>query len=341
MKFGFSYGDAPYTKSLELWETARDAGFDQAWSWDSHIIWQEAWSLMGWLIGTVKPDFEYGTCVTNPRTRDPLVTASAFATLNQITGGKMICGIGRGDSSVRVIKRKPAKLADVERAVEIIRTAGSGEPMDMGDGVEALLPWASGKVPVYVAGYGPRALKLAGKVGDGIIFQIADPFVIEWSMQHVREGAEEAGRSLDDFTLHVATASFISDDMDEAREQCRWFPAVVGNHIADVLRHHEPEGLPQELIDYVSARGDYDYRDHAEQGTEHSEYVPDEIVDRFCVLGTKEQCIEKVRELENLGVGELNLYPHVDGILDVIETYGKEIAPKFRSQGQSNDGGSR
>jgi len=331
MKFGFSYGDAPHTKSLELWETARDAGFDQAWSWDSHIIWQEAWSLMGWLIGTVKPDFEFGTCVTNPRTRDPLVTASALATLNQITGGKMICGIGRGDSSVRVIKRKPANLADVERAVEIIRTAGSGEPMDMGEGVEAQMPWASGRVPVYVAGYGPKALRLAGRVGDGIIFQIADPFVIEWSMQHVRAGAEEAGRSLDDFTLHVATATFISDDLDEAREQCRWFPAVVGNHIADVLRHHEPEGLPEELIDYVEARGDYDYRDHAEPGTEHSQYVPDEIVDRFCVLGTKERCIEKVRELEGLGVGEFNIYPHVDGILGVLEAYGRKIAPEFRS----------
>mgnify|MGYP003289173826 CR=1 FL=1 len=116
MKFGFSYATERYTTSLELWETARDAGLDQAWSWDSHVLWQECWSLMGWLIGTVKPDFEFGTCVTNPRTRDPIVTASAFATLNQITDGRMICGIGRGDSSVRVLKRKPANLADVEHA---------------------------------------------------------------------------------------------------------------------------------------------------------------------------------------------------------------------------------
>jgi probable F420-dependent oxidoreductase len=329
MKFGFSYGDAPHTKSLELWETARDAGFDQAWSWDSHIIWQEAWSLMGWLIGTVKPDFEYGTCVTNPRTRDPIVTASAFATLNQITGGKMICGIGRGDSSVRVIKRKPANLAAVEAAVETIRTLGSGGKMDVG-GAEAQMPWASGNLPVYVAGYGPKALRLAGKVGDGVIFQIADPYVIEWSMQHVRAGAEEAGKNPDDLTLHCATATYISDDLDEARQQCRWFPAVVGNHIADVLRHHETEGLPDELVSYVEKRGDYDYRDHAEQDTEHSEYVPDEIVDRFCVIGTTEQCAEKIRELEALGVGEFNIYPHVDNILGVLETYGKEIAPQFR-----------
>jgi probable F420-dependent oxidoreductase len=331
VKFGFSYGDAPHTKSLELWETARDAGFDQAWSWDSHVIWQEAWSLMGWLIGTVKPDFEYGTCVTNPRTRDPMVTASAFATLNQITGGKMICGIGRGDSSVRVVNRKPARLVDVEQAVRMIRTLASGETLEVDDGVEAQMPWASGRLPVYVAGYGPKALRLAGKVGDGIIFQIADPFVIEWSMQHIRAGAKEASRSLKDFTLHVATATYISRDRDQAREQTRWFPAVVGNHVADVLRHHEPEGLPDELISFVESRGHYDYRDHAEPGTDHSKYVPDEIVDRFCVIGTQQECEEKLRVLEELGVGEFNIYPHVDNIHSMLETYGREIAPKFRS----------
>jgi probable F420-dependent oxidoreductase len=329
MKFGFSYGDAPHTKSLALWETARDAGFDQAWAWDSHIIWQECWSLLGWLIGTVKPDFEYGTCVTNPRTRDPIVTASACATLNQITGGKVICGIGRGDSAVRVINRKPANLADVEYAVEVIRTLGSGQKLGM-DGVDAHMPWASGTVPVYIAGYGPKALRLAGRVADGVIFQIADPFVIEWSMGHVRAGAEEAGRDPDDITLHCATATYISSDLDEAREQCRWFPAVVGNHIADILRHHEPEGLPDALINYIEGRSEYDYREHAEQGTEHSQYVPDDIVDRFCVLGTTEQCVEKIRELERLGIGEFNIYPHVENIHEILETYGREIAPNFR-----------
>jgi probable F420-dependent oxidoreductase len=286
MKFGFSYAKAPHTETLELWETARDAGFDQAWASDSHIIWQEAWSLMGWLIGSVKPDFEFGTCVTNPSTRDPIVTASAFATLNQITDGRMICGIGRGDSAVRVINSKPARLADVEHAVEIVRTIGSGKKMEV-NGVEAQLPWASGRVPVYVAGYGPKALRLAGKVGDGVIFQIADPFVIEWSLQHVRAGAEEAGRNPDDLVLHCATATYVSDDLDEAREQCRWFGAVVGNHIADILRHHAAESLPDELISYVEGRGEYDYREHAEVGSDHSRYVPDEIVDRFCVVGNR------------------------------------------------------
>jgi probable F420-dependent oxidoreductase len=329
MKFGFSYATDQYKTSLELWETARDAGLDQAWSWDSHVLWQECWTLMGWLIGTVKPDFEFGTCVTNPRTRDPIVTASAFATLNQITDGRMICGIGRGDSSVRVLKRKPANLDDVEHAVQVIRTLGSGEEMRV-DGVDARIEWAHHPVPVYVAAYGPKALRVAGRVGDGVILQIADPYVIEWALGQVRASAEEAGRDPDDITVHCAAPTYISDDLDEARAQCRWFGAMVGNHIADVLRHHDPEAIPDDLVNYVERRTHYDYRDHAEAGAEHADYVPDEIVDRFAVIGTAEQCAEKLRELERIGVSEFNIYTQVDNILGIIETYGKEIAPGFR-----------
>jgi probable F420-dependent oxidoreductase len=332
MKFGVSLGDAPHTKSLSLLRAAERAEFDQIWVWDSHIIWQEAYSLMGWLIGMSENDrLEWGTCVTNPVTRDPLVVGSAFATLNQITGGRVICGIGRGDSSVRVINRRPSNLAGVEAAVNTIHAVGRGEPVEQEGGPAAQMPWAGGGTRVYVAGYGPKALRLAGRVGDGVIFQIADPYVIEWGMKFVREGAEEAGKDPDDLTVHVATATYISDDIDEAREQTRWFGAVVGNHVADVLNHHGAENLPDELVDYVRNRGDYDYREHAEQGTDHSKYVPDEIVDRFCVIGNPDQIRARLRELEGLGVSEFNIYPHVDGIEEVLERYGREFAPEFRA----------
>jgi probable F420-dependent oxidoreductase len=332
MKFGVSLGDAPHTKSLSLLRAAERSGFDQIWVWDSHIIWQEAYSLMGWLIGMSENDkLEWGTCVTNPVTRDPMVVASGFATLNQITGGRVICGIGRGDSSVRVINRRPSNLAGVERAVELIHTLGRGEPVELETGVEGQMPWASGGTRVYVAGYGPKALRLAGRVGDGVIFQIADPFVIEWGMQFVREGAIEAGKDPDSIVVHCATATYISDDMDEAREQTRWFPAVVGNHIADVLRHHEPDNLPDDLISFVKGRDGYDYREHAEPGTDHSKYVPDEIVDRFCVIGTEDEVLEKLRVLEGIGVSEFNIYPHVDGIEDVLELYGRKFRPEFQT----------
>jgi len=332
MKFGVSVGHPPHTQSLSLLRAAERANFDQIWCWDSHIIWHEAYSLMGWLIGESKDDkLEWGTCVTNPMTRDPMVVASAFATLNEITGGRVICGIGRGDSSVRVISRRPANLAALEQAVEIVKKVGTGEKFEVETGAEAQMPWASGGTRVYVAGYGPKALRLAGRVGDGVIFQIADPFVIEWGMQHVRAGAEEAGKDPDSIVIHCATATYVSDDINEARDQTRWFPAVVGNHIADVLRHHEPDNLPQELIDYVKERSEYDYRDHAEPGTDHSKYVPDDIVDRFCVIGDDDAVKAKLRVLADIGVSEFNIYPMVDGIEDLMLHYGEEFAPALRA----------
>lgn len=332
MKFGVSLGDAPHQKSLGLLRAAERSNFDQIWVWDSHIIWQEAYSLMGWLIGESENDkLEWGTCVTNPVTRDPMVVGSAFATLNQITGGRVICGIGRGDSSVRVIKRRPSNLAGLEAAVNTIHAVGTGEKFLTEEGTEAQMPWAGGGTRVYVAGYGPKALRLAGRVGEGVIFQIADPFVIEWGMQHVRAGAEEAGKDPDDIVIHCATATFISDDKAKAIEETRWFPAVVGNHIADVLRHHDPEGLPDELIDFVKERGEYDYREHAEQGTEHSKYISDDIVERFCVIGDDDEIRAKLKVLADLGVSEFNIYPHVADIEGVLEYYGRTFAPDFRA----------
>ena len=331
MKFGVAHGNAPAARTLEIMRSAEDAGFDQFWMYDSHVIWQDCYSVLGWLIGQSRSEtMEFGTLVTNPVSRDPTVTASAFATLAEITGNRMICGIGRGDSVVRVMKRKPAKLADVEHAVNLIRTLSSGGKMTI-EGVEVELDWAKAKVPIYVAGYGPRALTLAGRVGDGVVFQVADPYFIEWGMQFVRQGAAEAGRDPSEIVVHCSTATYVSSDMDEARDRTRWFPALVGNHIADVLRHHDAEELPEALFDYVQNRPKYDYRQHGHPGADHGKYVPDAICDRFCVLGTEEECEAKLHELADLGVSEFNIYPYIPNLLETIDLYGRTIAPRINA----------
>jgi probable F420-dependent oxidoreductase len=332
MKFGASFGPAPHTQSLAIAQAADESGFDQLWAFDSHVIWQDWCSLVGWLVAHVKSEtMQFGTCVTHPRTRDPMVTASAFATLNAITGGRMICGIGRGDSAVRVVKRRPANLADVEAAVLLIRALAAGEKVDV-DGVEVQMPWAAGRLPVYVAGYGPKALTMAGRVADGVIFQVADPYFIEWGLRWVRQGAEEAGRDAGEIVIHCATATYVSDDRAAARDKVRYFPAVVGNHIADILRHHDDAEMPAELFDYVHGRTAYDYREHGVVGAEHSKYVPDEIVDRFCVLGSEEECEAKLLELAAIGVSEFNIYPFLDEVPEVIRRYGRTIAPRVRER---------
>jgi probable F420-dependent oxidoreductase len=331
VKFGVAHGNAPAARSLEIMRAAEDAGFDQFWMYDSHVIWQDCYSVLGWLIGLSRSEtMEFGTLVTNPVSRDPTVTASAFATLAEITGNRMICGIGRGDSVVRVMKRKPAKLADLEHAVNLIRTLSSGGKMTI-EGVEVEMDWAKAKVPLYIAGYGPPALTLAGRLGDGVVFQVADPYFIEWGMQFVRQGAAEAGRDPSEIVIHCSTATYVSSDLDEAREQTRWFPALVGNHIADVLRHHDPQDLPEALFTYVHDRPEYDYRQHGHAGADHSKYVPDEICDRFCVLGSEEECEAKLRQLAEIGVSEFNIYPYIPNLLETIDLYGRTIVPRINA----------
>jgi probable F420-dependent oxidoreductase len=331
MKFGVAHGNAPAARSLEIMRAAEDAGFHQFWMFDSHVIWQDCYSVLGWLIGLSRSEtMEFGTLVTNPVSRDPTVTASAFATLAEITGNRVICGIGRGDSVVRVLKRKPARLAEVEHTAVVVRTLTSGRKMTI-DGIDVEMDWAAAKVPVYIAGYGPRALTLAGRIGDGVVFQVADPYFIEWGLQFVREGADEAGRDPSEIVVHCSAATYVSSDLDEARERTRWFPALVGNHIADVLRHHDAQDLPDVLFDYVHDRPEYDYRQHGHPGADHSKYVPDAICDRFCVLGSEEECEAKLRELAALGVSEFNIYPYIPNLLETIDLYGRTVAPRINA----------
>jgi probable F420-dependent oxidoreductase len=331
MKFGVAHGNAPASRTLEILRAAEDASFDQFWMYDSHIIWQDCYSVLGWLIGNSRSDtMQFGTLVTNPVSRDPTVTASAFATLAEITGNRMICGVGRGDSVVRVMKRKPARLADLEHLIDVVHRLTAGETMQI-EGVDVQIEWAGSRVPVYVAAYGPKALTLAGKAGDGVIFQTADPYFIEWGMQWVRRGAEEAGRDLSEIVVHCSSATYITGDQDEARERTRWFPALVGNHIAEVLQHNNAENLPPALDEYIQRRTEYDYLQHGHPGADHSKYVPDEITDRFCVNGTEEQIEAKLRALAALGVTEFNIYPYIPNLLETIDVYGSRIVPRINS----------
>src|SRR5947207_10925042 len=175
---------------IALTRQAEDAGFAYGWVFDSHVLWQEAYPLLTLMAANTKR-MRFGTCVTNPVVRDPTVTASLLATLNRISGGRMDIGIGRGDSSRRVMGKKPTTLANLEEAVQVIRDLTSGKQI-VYEEQPIQMTWANAGVPpVWVAGYGPKALRCAGRIGDGVILQFADPDRIKWSLGVVREGAEE------------------------------------------------------------------------------------------------------------------------------------------------------
>src|SRR5919201_5878207 len=223
-----------------------------------------------------------------------------YATLHVISEGRMVMGIGRGDSARRVIGQQPVKMAEFEAACRMIKDFMNGRAVDW-NGKELKLEWArtEPELPLYVAGYGPKALAVAGRVSDGVIIQLADPVIIEWIMDTARKAAEQEGRDPDALECIVGAPSHVSDDIADAREQVRWFPAMVSNHVMDLIERYgwDSDEIPHELTDYVKARKFYDYKEHSRVGAKHGEFVTDEICDRFCVLGSPEQATEKLREL--------------------------------------------
>jgi probable F420-dependent oxidoreductase len=245
----------------------------------------------------------------------------------------MVMGIGRGDSAVRYIGEQPVKVAEFERRLAMIKDFMNGRSVDWND-KELLLKWVRPElpdIPMYVAGYGPKALAVAGRVGDGVVIQLADPAIIQWIMSTARRAAEEAGRDPDALQCIVSAPSHISDDLASARDQVRWFPAMVSNHVMDLIERYGAEGdvIPKELTDFVQARKFYDYNDHSRVGAAHGEFVTDEICDRFCVLGTAEQAAEKLRELESVGVDHFNIYLMTEGQEETLAAYGRDIIPGF------------
>ena len=325
--------DPPYTRLLELMELAEQSGFDNGWTYDSHILWHESYPLLA-LAAARTQTLKLGHCVTNPGIRDPTITASYYATLHEISNGRAVMGIGRGDSSRRVVGLKPVKVAEFERSLRMIKDLMNGRPVEW-NGKDLQLEWVREELPpieVWVAGYGPRALAVAGRVGDGVIIQLADPEIIKWIMDTARQAAEEDGRDPDALKCHVCAPSHISDDLADARNQVRWFPAMVSNHVMDLIERYGFESeIPAALTEYVKARKFYDYKDHSRVGAAHGEFVSDEICDRFCVLGTPEQATQKLRELESIGVDHFNIYLMTHGQEETLAAYRDSILPSFKT----------
>jgi probable F420-dependent oxidoreductase len=333
MTFGVTIlPDPPYARFLELIKTAEDHGFEYAWTYDSHVLWQESIPLLA-VAAHETSKIKLGHFVTNPGTREPTVLASAYATLHDLSDGRMVMGIGRGDSARRYIGQQPVKIAEFERSGAMIREFMNGRPVVWNE-KELQLKWVRAElppIPMWVAAYGPRALGVAGRVSDGVIIQLADPEIIQWTMSTARRAAEEAGRDPSQLKCIVGAPSHVSDDLADAREQVRWFPAMVSNHVMDLIDRYGADGttVPKALTDYVQARRFYDYDEHSRVGAKHGAFVSDEICDRFCVLGSVEQVKAKLRELESIGVDQLNVYLMTKGQKETLQAYRDEIIPAF------------
>jgi probable F420-dependent oxidoreductase len=333
LDFGVTFlPDPPAQLFVDRVVRAEQLGFRYGWTYDSHILWQDGYIMLT-LAAAATSTIKLGHCVTNPGIREPTVTASAYATLHDVSGGRMVMGIGRGDSSRRVVGLDPVPVRQFEAALEMIKNLMNGREVHWNDR-DLKLEWArtEPEIPMYVAGYGPRALGVAGRVGDGVIIQLADPEITRWIIERARNAAVDAGRDADALAPVVCAPAVVDADIPRWREETRWFPAMVSNHVKDLIARYGTNGeIPTALTDFAARVQEYDYSEHSRVGAEHGKYISDEIVDRFCLLGDADQHIARLRELEELGVRQVNLYLMTDSIEDTMERYGEAIISQFES----------
>lgn len=317
----------PAARVIDLAARAETYGFSHVWAFDSHLLWEEPFPVFTQILANTR-NVMVGTMVTNPLTRDWTVTASLFATLNEMFGNRTVVGIGRGDSAVRVINGKPATLAHLGEAIHVIRELANGREVDY-RGSMMRFPWAQkSRVEVWGAGYGPRALKMIGEVADGFILQLADPDIAAWTIGAVREAARGAGRDPDSISICVAGPAYVTDDLEHARDQTRWFGGMVGNHVADLVeRYGDSSEVPAALTDYIKGREGYDYNEHGLAGNVHTTFVPDAIVDRFCILGPVQEHVRRLLELRDLGVDQFAVYLQHDDKDGTLQAYGEKVIP--------------
>jgi probable F420-dependent oxidoreductase len=325
--------DPPARLLVERMRRAEAAGFSHGWTFDSCVLWQEPFVIYSQILGQTER-LTVGPMVTNPATRTWEVTASLFATLNEMFGNRTVCGIGRGDSAQRVAGRHPATLARLGEAMHVIKELAEGRTAVL-DGTEVHLPWVrDSRLPIWMGAYGPKALELTGRQADGFILQLADPYLTEYMIKAVRRAAADAGRDPASVTICVAAPAYVTADdspdaLAHAREQCRWFGGMVGNHVADLVRHYGEHSdlVPDALTTYIKDRHGYDYSHHGRAGNPDTAFVPDEIVDRFCLIGPPEAQLAKLSRLRELGVDQFAVYAMHDAIEATIDAYGSDVIP--------------
>lgn len=320
----------PAQRVVDLAVLAEQNGFNYGWTFDSHVLWQEPFVIYSQILANTERMI-VGPMVTNPGTRDATVLASLFATLNEMFDGRTICGIGRGDSAMRYIGLQPKTLEATVESMEIIKRLVAGKKVAYNDKL-LKIPWVPKNrwdLPMWGAGYGPRALATIGTYADGFILQLADPQILEWTMAAVREAAADSGRDPNEIKICVVAPAYVGDDLAHQRDELRWFGGMVGNHVADLVnRYGEDESkVPKVLSDYIRAREEYDYAHHGKAGNPSTDFVPDDIIDRFCVLGPAADHIAKLSMLRDMGVDQFGVYLMHDSQEDTLEQYGASVIP--------------
>lgn len=315
---------------------AEDAGYQQAWFNDAPALWEDCYVHMSRTLDRTQT-IRIGTGVTNPVTRHYTVSAGAHATLGGLHPGRVVLGIGRGDAAVHTLGLRPMSTAEFREVAPRLRAYLHGERIDVAEGNTAQLRWLKPPyVPLMIAASGPQNLQLAGAVADIVQIQVGvAPASIRWALDHVHRGAERAGRDPADVEISLLCAMWVADDIDEARDRCRWSATTAVNHIEAMMKTKSGSTLPEEMTNLVEARRrhgvSHNYDAHLEAAPEETSYLTPELIDGFAVAGDGDSCRAKIAEIAASGVHEL-ASGFYNGEAEQLQRVGKEVIGPMRRE---------
>ena len=333
MKIGAHYLCEDFPTYLESIKKVESQGYARAWHVDSQMLWEDAYVYMAYALNATR-GIQLGTAVSNPITRHYTVCASAAATLARMHPGRMILGLGRGDSAIRTLGYKQFSTDKMEHELRKARALAAGETVQE-NGAEICLRWAHEDVPIMYAATGPRNLRLGGALADIVMLQVGThPSAVGWAIEHVHAGARDAGRDPMDVDISLLCGMWVSHDQREALDKTRWSAACAANHLDNVARRVPDHGMPEELTRIVAVRRDhYDYYEgHLDSSAEHTEYLTDEMIGDFAIAGSADHCLARIRELRELGVAEISS-AYLNGAFEQIERVGREIIKPLTADG--------
>jgi 5,10-methylenetetrahydromethanopterin reductase len=294
-------------------------GYSTLWVLDSHLLFHEVYTLLG-ALAVATSRIRLGTAVTNPLTRHPTVTAAAFSTLAELSGGRASLGISIGDSALKSINLAPAKMSVLAEAVALCRTLLAGDPVSIAEGKTTQLHHVGPSVPIYIAATGPKMLELAGRIADGVLLMngIA-PELIREAVGIVRDGERSAGREKGCVKVAVWAACHPNRD------------AAKFNVARAILRNIPGEGDDRTRRVAESVKQAYDYRQHGRAEADFARLIPDDIVTRFAFSGGYAKIARQIKALEPCGVNEVVLAIPVAAMITPRDVIMRELGPIIKS----------
>jgi alkanesulfonate monooxygenase SsuD/methylene tetrahydromethanopterin reductase-like flavin-dependent oxidoreductase (luciferase family) len=304
-----------------LAQRADALGFDRFWVGDSHMIWREAFVMLGAIASTTNR-IQIGPGVTHPVVRHMTVIASAMATLNELAPGRALLGIGVGATGPENIGMKPVAVEEFCTTLGALKSIMAGDAIQTNGRNAQCVFAAPPAIPIYIGTRAPKVMRIAAALGEGIIYT-GEVSTLAGTIATLKHCCAEVGRSPSEVKLVYRIPCSIAEKSSEAREEVKG--KIARTAMTHLGRLHKMGKLadPEDRKAVERLWQHYDTYHH--MGPEHSHLVRDEWVERFAVAGSAAEVRSQVEKLLQFDIGELTIIPFGKSKEYVIEKFADVV----------------